>query len=138
VIILFCVRSYLRYSLPYPDLNEIMAERSFSVDHVTIWRIALGPARNAPLLNEQMCREVRHPKRSWRVDEIYVKVAGQWPFLCRAIDSAGETIEFMLSPKRDLIAAKMFLRLALSCRRHAATRHQRGPASCVRRRESLS
>jgi transposase-like protein len=61
-----------------------------------------------------MRREVRHPNRSWRVDETYVKVAGQWAFLYRAIDSAGETIEFMLSPKRDLIAAKMFLRLALS------------------------
>src|SRR5690349_8350904 len=54
------------------------------------------------------------PERSWRVDETYVKVAGNWAYLYRAVDSAGETIEFMLSPKRDLIAAKLFLRLALS------------------------
>jgi transposase-like protein len=48
------------------------------------------------------------------VDETYIKVAGSWAYLYRAVDSAGETIEFMLSPKRDLIAAKLFLRLALS------------------------
>jgi transposase-like protein len=53
-----------------------------------------------------MRRELRHRNRSWRVDETYVKVAGHWAYLCRAVDSAGETIEFMLSPKRDLIAAK--------------------------------
>jgi transposase-like protein len=58
--------------------------------------------------------EMRHPNRSWRVDEPYVKVAGSWAYLYRAVDSASETIEFMLSPKRDLIAAKLFLRLALS------------------------
>jgi transposase, IS6 family len=57
---------------------------------------------------------MRRPNRSWRVDETYVKVAGDWAYLYRAVDSAGETIEFMLSPKRDLIAAKLFLRLALS------------------------
>src|SRR5215217_7164982 len=57
---------------------------------------------------------MRRPNRSWRVDETYVKVAGNWAYLYRAVDSDGETIEFMLSPKRDLIAAKLFLRLALS------------------------
>jgi transposase-like protein len=52
--------------------------------------------------------------RSWRLDETCVKVAGRWVYFYRAIDSAGETTEFMLSPKRDLIAAKLFLRFALS------------------------
>src|SRR5690348_7623256 len=89
----------------------MMAERSFSVDHVTIWRWV---QRYAPLLNQRLCRAVRHPNRSWRVDETYVKVAGRWAYLYRTVDSAGETIEFMLSPKRDLTAAKLFLRLALS------------------------
>ena len=111
VIILLCVRWYLRYSLTYRDLEEIMAERGLSVDHVTIWRWV---QRYAPVLNRRMRREMRHPNRSWRVDETYVKVAGEWAYLYRAVDSAGETIEFMLSPKRDLIAATMFLRLALS------------------------
>jgi transposase, IS6 family len=111
VIILLCVRWYLRYSLTYRDLEEIMAERNLSVDHVTIWRWV---QRYAPVLNHRFRREMRRPNRSWRVDETYVKVAGNWAYLYRAVDSAGETIEFMLSPKRDLIAAKLFLRLALS------------------------
>src|SRR6202000_1984986 len=82
-----------------------------SVDHVTIWRWV---QRYAPILNQRLRRDLRRSNRSWRVDETYVKVAGIWAYLYRAVDSAGETIEFMLSPKRDLIAAKLFLRLALS------------------------
>ena len=65
-------------------------------------------------MNRRIRREIRSPNRSWRVDETYVKIAGRWAYLYRAVDSAGETIEFMLSPKRDLIAAKLLLRLALS------------------------
>jgi transposase-like protein len=109
-IILLCVRWYLRYSLTYRDLEEIMSERGLSVDHVTIWRWV---QRYAPILNQRVRRERRRPNRSWRVDETYIKIAGNWTYLYRAVDSAGETIEFMLSPKRDLVAAKMFLRLAL-------------------------
>jgi len=88
-----------------------MAERGLAVDHVTIWR---SVQHYAPLLNQRLRRELRRPNSSWRVDETYIKVAGNWTYLYRAVDSAGETIEFMLSPRRDLIAAKLFLRLALS------------------------
>src|SRR4051812_48949401 len=87
-----------------------MAERNLSVDHVTIWRWV---QRYAPVLNQRMRRELRRPNRSWRVDEKYV-VGGNLAYLYRAVDSTGETIEFLLSPKRDLIAAKLFLRLALT------------------------
>src|SRR5215469_8422048 len=88
-----------------------MAERNLFVDNVTIWRWV---QRYAPVLKQGIRREMRPPNRSWRVDETYVKVAGSWAYLYRAVDSAGETIEFMLSPKRDLIAAKLLLQLALS------------------------
>ncbi len=88
-----------------------MLERNLSVDHVTIWRWV---QRYAPVLNLRIRREMRRPNRSWRIDETYVKVAGKWAYLYRAVDSAGDTIEFMLSPNRDLIAARLFLRLALS------------------------
>jgi transposase, IS6 family len=110
-IILLCVRWYLPYSLSYRDLEEITAERGLSVDHVTIWRWV---QRFAPILNQRLRRELRRPNRSWRVDETYVRVAGQWTYLYRAVDSAGATIDFILSPKRDFTAAKLFLRLALS------------------------
>ena len=73
VIIILCVRWYLRYSLSYRDLEEMMAERGLSVDHVTIWRWV---QRYAPILNQRLRRELRHPNRSWRVDETYVRVAG--------------------------------------------------------------
>ena len=81
------------------------------MDHVTIWRWV---QRFAPILNQRLRRQLRRPNRSWRLDETYVRVTGQWTYLYRAVDSSGDTIDFMLSPKRDLIAAKLFLRLALS------------------------
>ena len=89
VVILLCVRWYLRYSLSYRDLQEMMAERGLSIDHVTIWRWV---QRYAPVLNQRIRRELRRPNRSWRVDETYVKVAGNWAYLYRAVDSAGATI----------------------------------------------
>src|SRR5438270_7011621 len=110
-IIVLCVRWYLRYSLSYRDLEEMMAERNLAVDHSTIARWVL---RYAPELNKRIRRELRDPNRSWRVDETYVRVAGRWTYLYRAVDSTAETIDFMLSPKRDALAAKHFLRLALT------------------------
>jgi transposase, IS6 family len=111
-VIVLCVRWYLRYSLSYHDLKEMMAERGLAVDHSTVWRWV---QRYAPMLNQRLSRELRRPNRSWRVDETYVRVAGRWTYLYRAVDSEGNTIDFMLSPHRDLIAAKYFLQLAL-CR----------------------
>ena len=96
-----------------------MAERGLSVDHVTIWRWV---QHYAPILNQRLRRELRPPNRSWRVDETYVRVAGRWTYLYRAVDSAGETIDFMLSPYRDLTAAKLFLRLA--CLGAAGSAHE--------------
>ena len=84
VIIVLCVRWYLRYSLSYRDLKEMMAERGLAVDHVTIWRWV---QRYAPILNERLGRERRRTNRSWRVDETYVRVAGNWVYLYRAVDS---------------------------------------------------
>jgi transposase-like protein len=88
-----------------------VAERGLSVDHVTIWRWV---QRYAPILHQRMRREIRHPNRSWRADEPYIRVAGNWTYLYRAVDSSGETIDIMPPPKRDLRAAKLFFRLALS------------------------
>jgi len=105
-----CVRWYLRYCLTLRDLEELMAERGLCVDHSTIGRWVL---RYAPELSKRVRRQVRLPNRSWRVDETYVRVAGVWTYLYRAVDSAGETIDFMLSPKRDAVAAKHFLQMAL-------------------------
>jgi transposase-like protein len=98
-IIVLCLRWYLRYSLSYRDLEEMMAERGLSVDHSTIARWVL---RYVPILHQRIRREMRKPNCSWRVDETYVRVAGRWTYLYRAVDSEGNTIDFMLSPHRDL------------------------------------
>ena len=74
---------------------------------------ALGFAL-CPELSKPIRRHLRRPGGSWRVDETYVRVGGEWAYLYRAVDSAGDRIDFLLSPKRDLTAAKLFLRLALS------------------------
>ena len=73
----------------------MVAERNLSVDHSTIARWVL---RYGPELSRRVRREVRHPNRSWRVDETYVRVAVRWTYLYRAVDSFGHTIDFMLSP----------------------------------------
>jgi transposase, IS6 family len=109
-VIVLCVRWYLRYSLSYRDLEERMAERGLSVDHSTIARWVL---HYAPILHQRMRRHLRPPNRSWRVDETYVRVAGRWTYLYRALDSEGNTIDLMLSPYWDRTAAKHFLQLAL-------------------------
>ncbi|HTF61387.1 MAG TPA: IS6 family transposase, partial [Edaphobacter sp.] len=106
--IVLCVRWYLRYPLSYRNIEEMMIERGLTVDHSTIARWVM---HYAPILNKRIRREMRRPNRSWRVDETYIRVAGEWTDLYRAIDSAGNTIDFLLSPERDRIAAKSFLQL---------------------------
>jgi transposase, IS6 family len=87
-----------------------MAERGMTIDHSIIARWLIRYAR---VLNERIRCEMRNPNRSWRIDETYIRVAGRWTYLYRAIDSAGKTIDFLLSPYRDTIAVKSFLQLAI-------------------------
>jgi putative transposase len=109
-VILLCVRWYLAYSLSLRDLEEMMAERGISVDHATIHRWVV---RYSPELLERFNRRKRAVSRKWHVDETYLKVRGQWMYLYRAIDSNGDTVEFWFSERRNLTAAKRFLRKAL-------------------------
>ena len=109
-IILLCIRWYLRYSLSYRDLEEMMLERGLHVDHSTIYRWV---QRYAPEL-ERRCRpHLKACSDSWKVDETYVKIKKTWMYLYRAIDSEGNTLEFLLSPTRDAEAAKRFFCQAL-------------------------
>src|ERR1051325_5898064 len=96
-----------------------MAERNLSVDHVTIWRWV---QRYAPELNRRSRPVLRNTNRSWRVDETYCRVAGKWTYLYRAVDSTGDTIDFLLSPKRDAGAAKRFFQKALRSPNHPRPR----------------
>ncbi len=104
-IILLCIRWYLRYSLSYRDLEEIMLERGLQIDHTTIYRWV---QRYAPEL-ERRCRpQMKTTSDSWKVDETYIKVKKEWMYLYRAVDSNGKTLDFLLSPTRDGEAAKRF------------------------------
>lgn len=108
--ILLCVRWYLAYNLSLRDLEEMMAERGLNVDHPTVHRWVV---HFAPKLLERFNKRKRSVTSKWYVDETYLKVRGQWMYLYRAIDSAGDTVEFLFSENRDLLAAKRFLRKAL-------------------------
>jgi putative transposase len=109
-VILLCVRWYLAYNLSLRDLEEMMAERGIAVDHTTIHRWTI---RYSPLLLQRFNQRKRGVTGKWHLDETCIKVRGQWMYLYRAIDSVGDTVEFLFSEHRDLAAAKRFFNKAL-------------------------
>jgi len=110
-VILHAVYFYLRYGVSYRDLEEILAERGVDVDHATLNRWVV---KFSPLVALSAQRKKRPTAPSWRMDETYVKVRGEWVYLYRAVDRDGQTLDFMLSEKRDTAAAKQFFARALS------------------------
>jgi transposase-like protein len=110
-VITLAVRWYLRYGLSYRDVEELLAERGVEVDHVTVYRWV---QRFTPLFADA-ARPCRHATGDrWFVDETYVKVAGRWRYLYRAVDQYGQVIDVLLSERRDAAAARRFLVRALS------------------------
>ena len=118
-IILLCVRWYLRYALSYRDIEEMMNERGLSVAHTTIYRWV---QRYAPELEKRSRPYLRPTNDSYRVDETYAKIKGKWSYLYRAVDSTGQTIDFMLRAKRDARAVKRFFRKMLKLQQHSSPR----------------
>lgn len=110
-VILLCVRWYLRFPLSYAHVAEMMQERGLVVDRSCVWRWV---QEYAPELNKRCRPHLKPASKSWRVDETYVRVKGQDRYLYRAVDSPGQTIEFLLTARRDAAAAQRFLRKALS------------------------
>ena len=112
-VILMGVRWYVAYPLSTRHVEELMEERGVSVDHATINRWVV---KYSPQLEEEFHRRKRSVWISWRLDETYIKVKGQWRYLYRAVDKHGQTIDFLLTEQRDERAAKRFLTKAI--RRH--------------------
>jgi len=109
-LILLCVRWYRRYALSYRDLEELMRERGLQVDHTTIYRWV---QYYAPELDQRSRAHLKACNDSWRVDETSINIKKVWTYLYRAVDSQGNTLEFLLSPTRDAEAAKRFFLKAL-------------------------
>ena len=107
---LVCVRWYAAYQLSLRNLEEMMAERGVLVDHATVHRWSL---KMLPVL-AKVFRRRKHPVgRSWRVDETYLLVGGQWKYLYRAVDRLGQTVDFLLTARRDVAAARRFFERAI-------------------------
>jgi IS6 family transposase len=125
-VIMLAVRWYLRYGLSYRDVEELLAERGIVVDHVTIYRWV---QRFTPELIDA-ARPSRHVAGDrWFVDETYLKVAGRWAYLYRAIDQHGQVIDVVASPRRDLAATRRFFAQALTAaRRPTEVTTDRAPA----------
>jgi IS6 family transposase len=112
-VILLAVRWYLRYGLSYRDVEELLAERGIDVDHVTIYRWV---QRFTPLVIDA-ARPCRHSVGDrWFVDETYVKVAGMWRYVYRAVDQHGQVIDVLVSKRRDVAAATRFFEMMLAGR----------------------
>jgi transposase-like protein len=109
-VIVLAVRWYLRFGLSYRDVEELLAERGVEVDHVTVCRWV---QRFTPLLAEA-ARPCRHAVGNrWQMDETYVKVAGRWCYVYRAIDQFGQVIDIFVSAQRNGRAARRFFERAI-------------------------
>ena len=116
-IIVLCVRWYLTFKLSSRDLVQMMAERGIALTHTTILRWV---QRYVPEFEKCWSRYARPVGDSWRVDETYLKIKGQWVYLYRAVDKVGRTVDFLLSRRRDIAAAKRFFSRAT--RQHGVPR----------------
>ena len=109
-IILQCVRWYCSYALSYRNIEEMMAERGLNIDHSTLNRWVVY---YSPQLEKAFHKKKKRPTNRWRMDETYIKVKGQWKYYYRAVDKEGNTIDFLLTAKRDTKAALCFFNKAI-------------------------
>ncbi|MGI0120393.1 IS6 family transposase [Zooshikella sp. RANM57] len=109
-MILQSVRWYVAYPLSYRQIEEMMKERGYDVDHSTIQRWVV---HYCPQLEKAFHKKKQQPIGRWRLDETYIKVKGKWKYLYRAADKTGHTIDFLLTAKRDKKAALRFLNKAI-------------------------
>jgi transposase-like protein len=109
-VILRCVRWYVAYSLSLRNLEEMIAEHGIEVDHSTVHRWVI---KMVPLLEKSFRQHKRPVGKSWRMDETYIKVQGQWKYLYRAVDRDGDTVDFLFRAHRDKAAAQRYFEKAI-------------------------
>jgi len=113
-IVVLCVRWYLSFKLSFRDLVAMMCERGINLAHTTILRWV---QHYTPEFVKRWNRFARAVGGSWRMDETYIRIKGEWLYLYRAVDKSGKTVEFYLSRNRDANAATAFLRRAMNSQR---------------------
>ena len=104
------VRWYVSYPLSYRQVEELMKERGIDVDHATVNRWVV---KHSPALESTFRQSKKPIGKSWKMDETYIKVKGEWVYYYRAVDKEGQTIDFFLSRTRDTGAAKAFFEKAI-------------------------
>jgi putative transposase len=109
-VILWGMRWYVASPISYRQPEEMMEERGVEVDHSSLNRWVL---KYVPLLDKVFRARKRRVGGSWRMDETYVPIGVQWKYLYRAVDKAGNTVDFLLTAKRDRKAASRFLYRAI-------------------------
>lgn len=109
-VVLYAVYFYVRFGVSYRDLEEIMAERGVDVDHATVNRWVI---KFSALIAAEAQKRKRSTANSWRMDETSVKVKGEWMYHYRAVDRYGQTLDFMLSKRRNKAAARSFFKRAI-------------------------
>jgi transposase-like protein len=109
-VVLMGIRWYISYPLSYRHVEELMEERGIKLDHATVnrWVVKYSPA-----LEAKFRKQKKSVGKSWRMDETYIKIKGQWVYYYRAVDKQGQTIDFFLSPTRDTSAAEAFFERAI-------------------------
>ncbi|MCG5076370.1 IS6 family transposase [Paraburkholderia tagetis] len=110
-VILVCVRLYVAYPLSLRHIEEMVVERGICVDHSTVHRWAL---KLLPVLEKAFRRRKRPVGRSWRMDETYIRVKGEWRHLYRAVDKDGNTIDFLLRAHQDKTAARRYFEKSIA------------------------
>jgi putative transposase len=110
-VILQAVYFKLRFSLSYRDVEELLSTRGVRVDHATIQRWVY---KFTPLIEATLKKRIKTVGNSWRMDETYIKVKGEWMYLYRAVDKQGNTVDFLLTKRRSKLAAHKFLLKAIS------------------------
>ncbi|MDP5370531.1 MAG: IS6 family transposase, partial [Pseudomonadota bacterium] len=110
-VILMLIRWYIAYPLSYRHVEELLAERGLSVDHATVNRWVV---KHSPTLESKFRNTKKGVGKSWRMDETYIKVKGEWVYYYRAVDKEGQTIDFYLSKTRDTKAALTFFDKAIT------------------------
>ena len=106
VVILHAVYLKLRFTLSYRDVEELLSMRGVQVDHSTVQRWVF---KFSPEIEKNMHKRKRQVCSSWRMDETYIKVKGEWRYLYRAVDKEGYTVDFLLTKRRQRMSAQSFL-----------------------------